>query len=233
MDKELFDKYVEERYQGQMKFYSDSSRKNQGKYRKFQWALIILSALTPVFAALSNFKFDFLCADSKAILNMLVIIVSVIVAILTTGLKTFSYQELWVTYRSTNELLKPEIYYYRFNVGPYGVAGVDKESLFVTRVEKILGAEHVNWPPAKQQTEGDGKQKPGEGGQQAGAEAGGQEVKPESQAGDNANPTTGEEKPGTGETEQQSTTGADESQTKGEDSTSDSGEKPAEPEGGA
>ena len=153
MDKTLFDQYVQERYLPQMQYYAGTSAKNQGKYNKFQWVLIILSALTPVFAALGSFKANFWGIDVKSSLNLMVIVVSVIVAILTTGLKTFNYQELWASYRSTYELLKPEIHYYNFNVGPYGTAGVDRESLFVTRVEGILNGEHVNWPPARKQTD--------------------------------------------------------------------------------
>lgn len=158
MDKALFDQYVQDRYRGQMEYYSKSSAKNQGKYSKLQWFLIVLSALTPVFAALSSFKPDIIAGiDFKIALNLMVIIVSVIVAILTTGLKTFNYQELWVGYRSTYELLKPEIHYYNFNVGPYAGTGVDKESLFVARVEGILKGEHVSWPIAKKQSDKDEK----------------------------------------------------------------------------
>jgi hypothetical protein len=34
-------------------------------------------------------------------------------------------------------------------VGDYGLAGVDKESTFVRRVEQILNKEHDGWPAAK------------------------------------------------------------------------------------
>lgn len=150
MDKTAFSDYVEARYKGQMEYYSKSAAKNQNKYKKFQWILIILSAITPVLAALSGKSFRL---SEKFILHLdlqiVVIIVSATVAILTTGLKTFNYQELWTNYRSTYEKLKPEIHYYNFSVGPYGAAGIDKESLFVTRVETILDAEHTQWPPAK------------------------------------------------------------------------------------
>jgi hypothetical protein len=140
MDKEAFSRYLNERYQDQMDYYDRYSIKNQKKYKRFQWILIVLSAMTPIFAA-----FDGKCID----LQIPVIIISALVAILTTGLKTFQYQELWVNYRATYEQLKPEIHYYNFNVGPYGVAGIDKESLFISRVETILDKEHQGWPPAK------------------------------------------------------------------------------------
>ena len=139
MDSETFKEYLEKRYYDQLSYYEKSSGRNQKKYKNFQWVLIILSALTPVLAALNeDFKLQFL-----------VVIVSAIVAILTTGLKTFQYQELWANYRATCEQLKPEIHYYNFNVGPYGMTGVDKEALFISRVETILDKEHQGWPPAK------------------------------------------------------------------------------------
>jgi hypothetical protein len=159
MDKMTFDKYIEERYKKQMEYYSKTSAKNQRKYRQFQWILIVLSATTPVLAALSGKSIRFDDVVYRLDLQILVIVVSAIVAILTTGLKTFNYQELWVNYRSTYEKLKPEIHYYNFSIGPYGANEIDKESLFVTRVEAILDAEHTQWPPAKKMQENQNKTK--------------------------------------------------------------------------
>lgn len=139
MDKETFDDYFENRYKKQMAYYHKASGENQNKYKYLQWTLIILSASTPVLAAINS--------DSQAV-KILLVVISAIVAILTTGLKTFNYQETWVNYRKTYEQLKPEIYYYRFRIGDYATA-IDKEALFVTRVEAILDKEHEQWPPAK------------------------------------------------------------------------------------
>jgi len=154
MDKEAFDNYLAERYQKQMEYYSKASAKNQRRYKFFQWLLIVLSALTPVFAALNNSKELEALLPAFFKINIIVVVVSSIVAILTTGLKTFNYHELWVTYRSTYEKLKPEIHYYHFNIGPYGADGVDKEAVFVNRVELILGSEHDQWPVAKNLNQG-------------------------------------------------------------------------------
>jgi hypothetical protein len=138
MDKEFFNEYVEKRYKDQLGFYSKASAKNQLRYKQFQWILIVLSASTPILAAFDPQR-----------MQIPLIIISALVAVLTAGLKTFQYQELWITYRATNELLKPEIHYYHFGVGPYAEDGIDKETLFVSRVESILDKEHVNWPAAK------------------------------------------------------------------------------------
>lgn len=150
MDPKIFATYLEKRYQDQLNYYENASGKNQKKYKFFQWSLIILSTLTTILAALpKQEKFD---------LGYVIVFTSALVTILTSALKTFQYQELWVTYRSTIERLKPEIYYYTFNVGDYGQTGVDKETLFVTRVEGILGKEHEAWPIYKQLMNAAGKQ---------------------------------------------------------------------------
>ena len=152
MDKVSFDDYLENRYKKQMEYYSKNSAKYQKRYKKFQWTLIILSALTPVLAALNGTTIITNGQDTaihSQVIQVSLLIVSSIVAILTTGLKTFQYQELWVKYRTAYEQLKPEIYYYEFNVPPYNASGVDKELLFVSRVESILNKEHIQWPPAK------------------------------------------------------------------------------------
>lgn len=152
MEKEAFDDYVANRYRKQMEYYSSTSGKNQKKYKTFQWVLIVLSALTPVLAALSSVTWaedEHLKKIVPQFIQILLVVISSIVAILTTGLKTFQYQELWSLYRTTYEQLKPEIYYYDFSIGPYSEAGVDKESLFVSRIESILNKEHAQWPPAK------------------------------------------------------------------------------------
>lgn len=144
MDKEVFNDYVENRYKNQMAYYSKMAGKNQKKYKQFQWILIIFSGITPVLAAFMGKWPD---------LQIPVVVISAIVAILTAALKTFQYQETWVSYRTTNELLKPEIYYHNFGVGPYAEDGIDRDTLFVSRVETILDKEHINWPVAKKMHE--------------------------------------------------------------------------------
>ncbi len=141
MDTVTFNEYLESRYYDQIKYYESAAKRNQKQYKDFQWTLIILSTVTTILAALPKFKcFDF---------QYVIVFTSATVTIITSALKTFQYQELWVTYRSTIEQLRPEIYYYKLNVGDYGQTNVDKETLFVSRVEAILNKEHDAWPMAR------------------------------------------------------------------------------------
>lgn len=147
MDKAAFEEYLEKRYYDQLNFYEKAAGKNKKRYQFFQWSLIILSTATTILAALpKNGEFNF---------QYLIIGTAALVTILSSGLKTFQYQEIWVSFRATIEQLKPEIYYYRFNGGGYGLDGVDKEVLFVTRVESILSKERDAWPVYKKLMSGE------------------------------------------------------------------------------
>jgi hypothetical protein len=146
METAAFIEYLDKRYKGQLEHYSAASRKNKKRYNNFQWILIILSTLTTILAALPPIKIK---GTEINLLQYVVVVTAGLVAILTAGLKTFKYEELWVNHRSTTEQLKPEIYKYQFNVGGYGIPGVDKETLFVSEVEEILAKEHDSWPMYK------------------------------------------------------------------------------------
>jgi len=69
---------------------------------------------------------------------------SVLVAILTSVLKSFKYQENWINYRNTCETLKKEYYYYEAEIHQYGESE-DKEALFIERVESLISRENTLW----------------------------------------------------------------------------------------
>ena len=138
MDKADFDKYLEDRYRDQIDWYDREAIKNQGRYRIFQKAVIVLSAITPVLIATG---FDQARWPAVAI--------SAIVAILTSMLKAFKYQENWIDYRTTCETLRKEIHFYRARADAYKEE--DPESLFVQRVESLISRENTMWLLAHRQ----------------------------------------------------------------------------------
>lgn len=138
MDQTTFDKYVRERYHGEIHWYDRKSLHNQAWYRILQWGLILLSASTPVVIALTQ------NANSPARLKALSLVTSVLVAILATSLKTFKFEENWINYRTTCETLKKEIYFYNAGVDEYKGSD-DKEALFVKRVEALISRENTLW----------------------------------------------------------------------------------------
>jgi len=143
MDNTLFEEYLEKRYFNQLDYFRKASAENQKQYKNFQWILIILSTATTILASLPT-EFE---------LQYYVVATAGIVTILTAGLKTFQYQELWINYRSTAEELKPQIYYYKLNIGKYGKPGTNKEALFVETIENILNKERSSWQSIKNPAE--------------------------------------------------------------------------------
>ena len=72
------------------------------------------------------------------------VMIAALVAIGTTILKTFKYQENWINYRTTCETLRKEIHFYRAGVGDYRDSD-DREALFVERVESLISRENTMW----------------------------------------------------------------------------------------
>ena len=86
------------------------------------------------------------------------VVISALVAIGTTSLKTFKYQENWINYRTTCETLRKEIYFYTAGVGEYRDID-ERESLFVERVESLISRENTMWLTTHRPKEGERKSK--------------------------------------------------------------------------
>jgi len=131
MNSQDFEKYLKERYYPQIDWYDKKAEQNKCMYIVFQWSLIILSATTPIIIALDLVK-------------PIPIIISSLVAILTTGIKTFKFQENWINYRTTCETLRKEIHFYNAGIEDYTNIK-DREAKFVERVESLISRENTLW----------------------------------------------------------------------------------------
>lgn len=138
MDESEFEKYLEERYNDQIGWYETKSADNKKKYQIFELILIIVSSLTPVLIVI-----DFI-AETLIILRWISVITSVLTVITASLLRSFEFHEKWLNYRTTAELLKKEIYYYKANTEEYAQAE-DKEALFVDRVENLISKSNKSW----------------------------------------------------------------------------------------
>ena len=138
MDQTTFSKYVEDRYVDQVNWYDGKARENQTKYRRLQWVLIILAAMTP---ALIELDLNELIGKG---FGHLATVTAGVVAILTAAMKTFKYQENWINYRTTCEALRREKYYLDGAIGEYKNTA-NKEALFIERAEGLMARENTLW----------------------------------------------------------------------------------------
>lgn len=133
MNKENFEKYLKERYNGQIDYYRKKASFNKKAYQGLQTIVVILSVITPTLVIIGEGNLRWLAVFSSAI-----------VAIVVSLLKVFKFQENWINYRTTRETLGKEIHYYNAKLAGYKDAE-DPEALFVERVEAVISRENTLW----------------------------------------------------------------------------------------
>lgn len=135
MEKEAFDKYLNERYENEVNWYDKKSIRNKRISYVLRVLMIVLSSIVPIIAALQFVNRD---------LTYLTIVVSAVVAISTGIMGYGKFEELWQSYRTTCETLRKEFNYYNCRCGEYYQVA-DPERLFVERIESMISRENTEW----------------------------------------------------------------------------------------
>ncbi len=154
MNDEAFNKYLKERHEDQLDWYDSRSARNKRIYYWVQSIVIGLAAITPAFAGTGLAK-----TGEHVWAIWLTMVCSILVAIGTTLLKTFKYQENWLNYRTTAETLKKEKVLYDTETGDYlGLDVVNRRALFVERVEAVISRENTLWLTTQRKKDKEKKQ---------------------------------------------------------------------------
>lgn len=127
--------YMVQRVEDQISWYDKKSRWNQKWYKRLRMLEITVAVLIPLFAGLLSI--------SNIYTKLLIGISGVIVAVVASTLNLYKFQENWIEYRATTEMLRHEKYLYLTHSGP------DAEkvsfSTFVERIESLISKENTNW----------------------------------------------------------------------------------------
>ena len=99
----------------------------------FQVVIIVFSVLTPI-----------LLATGLSVLQILAAGLSGVVAIATSVLGTFKFQENWLSFRTVAESLKREKSLYDSKNCEYDLAE-DPAKLFILKIETLISKEHNTW----------------------------------------------------------------------------------------
>ena len=94
METQIFEEYLKDRYEKQLKWYGNQSFRNQRCYQRLQWLTIVLSVLVPVLVVGRHYGPEWFTR-----------ILAVGLAMAIMALKTFKFQENWVNYRTIVEAL--------------------------------------------------------------------------------------------------------------------------------
>lgn len=132
MDEE---KYLKERVDDQIKWYSTKSTKNKKSYYMINFFEMTVGILVSI---LSLFL-------EESLLRNIVTGLSLIVTASNGLLSFLKCRENWTEYRETSEILKHEKYMYLAEAGVYNIEKNDRYKLFVERCETIISSENINW----------------------------------------------------------------------------------------
>ena len=134
--------YIEERLKDQMDWYDRKSVKSQKIYKWFKVAEICIAVSIPFWVVVMELVEEESCWP--VLFKVMIAFSGVAIAVLTGLHGIYKFQENWMAYRTTCEMLIHEKVFYETGCGPYKEAK-DKLCLLVHRVEELISQENTNW----------------------------------------------------------------------------------------
>ena len=130
---------MKDRVEDQLNWYSDKASENKKKYYASQTIIIIAGALVPIVNVIP--------LDVDMIIRIISSVLGGIVIGITGIIQLKKYQENWINYRSTEEMLKKEKFMFLNNAGEYSNGDNDEQKLklLVERVESIISNQNVTF----------------------------------------------------------------------------------------
>jgi hypothetical protein len=121
------------RLKDQLDYHSKQSRHNKKRFYSLQAVIIITGALIPIVNVV---------IPGGDLLRLISSILGGIIVVITGVMQLHKYQENWILFRTTQELLRREKYLYLNDAGDYaGLDPKDKKRLLVERVEDLVSSE--------------------------------------------------------------------------------------------
>ena len=128
--------YLIERVDDQISWYNKKSKINQTRYKSLKTIVIIVSVSIPVLAGMIS--------DGDNWLKIVVGICGASIAGVEGILSLFKFQDLWLQYRLTAEMLEREKIIFLTGSGPYENSSSAFKN-FVINAESIMGNENQTW----------------------------------------------------------------------------------------
>lgn len=120
----------------QLNWYDNKSINCQKWYKIWKYAQLIIAAFIPVINI----------ASDSCYTKWIVSICGASIAVIEGIQHLNQFSTLWITYRSTAEMLKHEKYLFLSGAGQYRNLDAEQKLLLLAeRVEEHVSAEHANW----------------------------------------------------------------------------------------
>lgn len=119
------------RLEDQLKWYEGAAGRSQTWFRLLKFAQLVVAAAIPVAAALGA---------SAAVAGVL----GGVIVVLEGTQQLFHFQENWLRYRGSAEILRTEKHLYEAHAGPYAAAA-QPLPLLAERIEAVFADERTSW----------------------------------------------------------------------------------------
>ena len=131
------DNYIKDRLEEQQKWYERKASENKTKHHILQIIIISSGALIPIINSIPY---------SDIGVRIISSILGGIVIVITGMIQLKKYQENWIQYRTTEEILKKEKFLYLNSAGEYSnLDEEEKHQLLVERTESVISNQNVNF----------------------------------------------------------------------------------------
>lgn len=131
-----FEQYCKERLDDQIEWYSKKSSRNKFWHYTFKILEIIITSAISIGTLYINFGY----------FKIAVSILGVLLIAIYNAHTFFKFQENWIEYRKTSEILKHEKYMFLACSGIYNTQDNDIPfKILVERCETIISHENINW----------------------------------------------------------------------------------------
>ena len=131
------DNYIKDRLEEQQKWYERKASENKTKHHILQIVIIASGALIPIINSIPYSDIEVRIISS---------ILGGIVIVITGMIQLKKYQENWIQYRTTEEILKKEKFLYLNSAGEYSnLDEEEKHQLLVERIESVISNQNVNF----------------------------------------------------------------------------------------
>jgi hypothetical protein len=128
------ERYINERLKQYVGWYNDKAVVMKARYLRMRWISVVSGAVVPV---LVNLSFP--------LVSYLTTALSLVVVVLVSLEGVFHYREQWKNYRSTEQFLGHELFFFRTRGGPYRELGeAEAFQQLVDRVESAIAAENAS-----------------------------------------------------------------------------------------
>ena len=131
------DEYIAKRLDDQIGWYDHKSLSNHSWYKWLRMTQFVAAALVTFFAAF--------LAPGVPTTKPIIGLIGVAIAVITSTLDLFRFQEHWIEYRTTCESLKKEKLLFQTGCEPYRGDPASNLCILVQRVETLISKENSNW----------------------------------------------------------------------------------------